>query len=98
MRRMLTITAAAALIVAGAGTTAFADAVTSCAAAQGKAVIAFTAALFKEISRACGKGSAGAPLEVSQAAVGAMAGKLYTALGKAVDKNGDTVCALTLSS
>jgi hypothetical protein len=85
------------LLTTGAGT-ARADAVTDCAVAQGKALAALFADITKEAARACGKGSAQAPLAISQAKAGAAMGKLYAKLGKAVDKAGAPSCFIKLDA
>ena len=98
MRRTLIIVLAAALMAGGIATTARADAVTDCAGVQGKAFNTLFAAIFKEAGRACGKGSSGSPLAVSEGTMGTAAGKFYAAVGKGVDKSGPAACLITLEN
>ena len=98
MRKAIVVASAAVLMVAGASATVLGDPVTECAKIEGKALVGFFGALFKESGRACGQGSAMAPQAISQAAVGSMMGKLLSAVGKGVDKNGASSCLITLEN
>ncbi len=98
MRKAIVVASAVVLLNAGANTAVFADAVTDCAKIQGKALAALFVSLFKEGGRACGQGSSMNPQTVSQAAVASMAGKLYAAIGKSVDKNGPASCFVTIDN
>ena len=98
MRKAIVVASAAVLMVAGASATVLGDPVTDCANLEGKALVGFFGALFKESGRACGQGAAMAPQAISQAAVGSMLGKLFSAVGKGVDKNGASSCFITLEN
>ena len=98
MRRAILTVAAAALMTVGGSTTALADSVTECAKMQGKALVQLYGSYFKEATRACGKGAAGDPLAISQAAIAKAVGNLYKGVGKAVDKIGPGSCLFNLET
>ncbi len=86
------------MLVVGVARAAHADAVTECATAQAKALAGLSTDVTKEAARACGKGTAQAPLAISQGKAGTALGKLYAKLGKAVDKNGEPSCFINLAA
>jgi hypothetical protein len=98
MRTVIVVTAVALLAAGVSPTVVHADPVTDCAAIEGKAFQGIFVALFKEIGRACAKGSAGHPGKISNAAIAAMVNKVYAAVGKGVDKSGPDSCWVRLDN